>query len=37
MKYRKTAAIPGKCDAQLPFDFYTNEMLPMLEEAGKNE
>jgi transposase len=37
MKYRKTAAIPGKCDAQLQFDFYTNELLPMLEEAGKSE
>jgi len=37
MKYRKAAAIPGKCDAQLQFDFFTQEMLPRLEQAGKNE
>ena len=37
MKYRKTAAIPGKCDAQLQFDFYQQEMLPRLAEAGRAE
>jgi transposase len=33
LKLRKTAPIPGKCDPQLQFDFYTREMLPRLEEA----
>lgn len=37
MKYRKAAALPGKCDAQLQFDFYQQEMLPRLEEAAKGE
>jgi transposase len=37
MKYRKTAAIPGKCDAQLQFDFYQQEMLPRLGQAGRGE
>jgi transposase len=37
MKYRKAAAIPGKCDAQLQFDFYQHEMLPRLEQAAKGE
>jgi len=37
MKYRKAAAIPGKCDAQLQFDFFTQEMLPRLEQAAKQE
>ena len=37
MKYRKTAAIPGKCDPQLQFDFYQQEMLPRLAQAGKGE
>ena len=33
LKLRKTAPVPGKCDHQLQFDFYTREMLPRLEEA----
>jgi transposase len=37
LKYRKAAAIPGKCDAQLQFDFYQQEMLPRLAEAAKGE
>jgi transposase len=37
LKLRKTAPIPGKCDSQLQFDFYTREMLPRLEEARLGE
>lgn len=37
MKYRKTASLPGKCDAQLQFDFYQQEMLPRLAQAAKGE
>lgn len=37
MKIRKSAAIPGKADPQLQFEFYTNELLPKLEEASKGE
>jgi len=37
MKLRKSAAIPGKADPQLQFDFYTNELLPKLEEASKGQ
>ena len=37
MKYRKAAAIPGKCDAQMQFGFYQQEMLPRLVEAAKGE
>lgn len=37
MKYRKAAAIPGQCDAQLQLDFYRQEMLPRLEQAAKGE
>jgi transposase len=37
MKLRKTAPIPGKCDHQLQFDFYTRELLPRLEEARVGE
>lgn len=37
LRLRKTAPIPGKCDHQLQFDFYTTEMLPRLEEARKSE
>lgn len=37
MKYRKAAAIPGKCDAQLQFVFYQQEMLPRLEQAKRGE
>ena len=37
MKLRKSAAIPGKADPQLQFDFYTNELLPKLEEAAKGQ
>ena len=37
MKYRKSAAMPGKCDVQMQFDFLDNELLPRLEEATKGE
>lgn len=37
MKYRKAAAIPGKCDAQLQFDFFTQALQPRLEQAGRSE
>jgi transposase len=37
MKYRKAAAIPGKCDAQLQFVFYQQEMLPRLAEAAEGK
>lgn len=33
MKVRKAGAIPGKLDSQLQLDFYTQEMIPRLEEA----
>ena len=35
LKYRKAAGLPGKCDAQLQFDFFQQEMLPRLEEARR--
>ena len=37
MKYRKSAAMPGKCDVQMQFDFLDNELLPRLEEATRGE
>ena len=37
MKARKSGPLPGKIDPQMQFDFYTSEMLPRLEEAGKGE
>ena len=37
MKYQKSAAIPGKADPQLQFDFLHEELLPRLEEARKGE
>lgn len=37
MKVRKACSIPGKADPQLQFEFYTLELLPRLEEAGKGE
>ena len=37
MKLRKTGSMPGKADPQLQFEFYTNELLPKLEEASKGE
>jgi len=37
MKHRKAASIPGKCDAQLQFDFYEQQMLPRLAQAAKGE
>lgn len=37
MKLCKTAPIPGKCDPQLQFNFYTTEMVPRLEEARIGE
>ena len=35
--YRKTAAIPGKADPQLQLDFFSQELLPRLEEAQEGE
>jgi len=35
MKYQKSAAMPGKCDPQMQFDFLDDELLPRLEEAGE--
>ena len=35
--YRKTAAVPGKADAQLQFDFLNDELVPRLEEARKGK
>lgn len=37
MKVRKTGVIPGKADPQLQFEFYTNTLLPKLEEASKGQ
>jgi len=37
MKIRKACSIPGKADPQLQFEFYTNTLLPKLEEAGRAE
>lgn len=37
MKYQKSAAVPGKADPQLQFDFLNEELLPRLEEARKGE
>ena len=37
MKVRKACSIPGKADPQLQFVFYTETLLPKLEEAGRGE
>lgn len=37
MRYQKSAAVPGKCDPQMQFDFLDDELLPRLEEARKGE
>lgn len=37
MKYRKATSMPGKCDAQLQFNFYQGEMLPRLAQAARGE
>lgn len=37
MKFRKCAAVPGKTDPQLQFDFLSQELLPLLEEARRGE
>ena len=37
MKVRKTGSIPAKADGQMQFEFYTSEMLPWPEAAGKAE
>ena len=37
MKVRKTGSIPAKADGQMQFEFYTTQMLPRLEAAGKAE
>ena len=37
MKYQKSAAMPGKCDPQMQFDFLNDELLPRLEEAKKGK
>ena len=33
LRYRKTAAVPGKADGQMQFDFLKTELLPRLQEA----
>lgn len=37
MRYQKSAAVPGKCDPQMQFDFLDEELLPRLEEAKNGE
>jgi transposase len=37
MKVRKACSIPGKVDPQLQLEFYTNELLPKLEQASKGQ
>jgi len=37
LEYRKSAAIPGKADPQMQFDFLTEELLPRLEEAREGK
>lgn len=37
MKVRKTGSIPGKANGQMQFEFYTGELLPRCENAGKGE
>lgn len=37
MKFRKCAAVPGKADPQMQFEFLQEELLPRLEEARKGE
>jgi hypothetical protein len=37
MRYQKSAAVPGKCDPRMQFDFLNEELLPRLEEAKNGE
>jgi transposase len=37
LKFRKCAAVPGKADPQMQFDFLQVELLPRLEEARNGE
>jgi|SRR6056297_511261 len=37
MKFRKCAAVPGKADPQMQFDFLQDELLPRLEEARRGD
>jgi transposase len=37
MSLRRCAAVPGKADPQLQFDFYQKELKPRLEEASRGE
>lgn len=37
MRYQKSAAVPGKCDPQMQFNFLNDELLPRLEKARKGE
>ncbi|MGJ8641347.1 MAG: hypothetical protein ACSHYA_18300 [Opitutaceae bacterium] len=37
MKVGKACSIPGKVDPQLQLQFYTNELLPKLEQAHKGQ
>lgn len=37
MRYQKSAAVPGKCDPQMQFDFLQEELLPRLQEARNGE
>lgn len=37
MTYQKSAAMPGKCDPQMQFEFLNDDLLPRLEEAKKGD
>ena len=37
MRFRKCAAVPGKADPQMQFEFLQEELLPRLEEASKGD
>lgn len=37
MRFRKCAAVPGKADPQLQFEFMEEELLPRLEEARQGQ
>lgn len=37
MRYQKSAAMPGKCDPQMQFNFLNEELLPRLEKARNGE
>ena len=37
LQYRKTAAVPGKADGQMQFEFLNDQLLPRLEEAQEGQ